>query len=1107
MHKPVILVFAIFMCATSAFPISESLPPIYFFDLAYLNDMDLGDPAQAREAWDTAHLVASLQGIVNREKPVLFVRFMPHPDDFWFDYLRQEGQWLAGRSVTPIASVEALLETFADRLQGMVTYDERVYATSNLASTIAGVEDRVCLRFDPAEGAIYRRTIESGLPFTKNELRLMREDGSPLFTGSGTIPDSNIPSSGSVKCDAYLWAKQRYLDAGRCSKEYMAYYLDAYWLRRTQAGSFSNTTLTNHDFFIAQRAFFFDLGVWEEETSVDDPGQPPGADGRTLRALLRAMYEQAGDRIIHIGGFTPWVWKYTDYDGAGGKHGGVDTEWKYAQIISAHNGIMDADALGLSGMANASFYQHYPLKDHYPQNPRPTFDTLKSRGLIREDGSVAPKAYVCFYMGDYDSAAWLNYHVPLWWADPAHGETLCPWAFNPNLDRRAPQALDYARTHQSPNDWFMFGDSGAGYLNPGMLVAPRADSGLPDGLNAWAAHNRPYAKRYDLSIVGFIIDGHSPGMGAKGMDAYMKFSPDGIVGQKIPPQGVHRGVMPYTRMKLDLDGSPEEAGARVAGLVGANLPKFLFLRTILKSPSWHRDTMAAATAITPDVEFIDPYSFFLLLKTYEARKDEEWTSSTPRTEVSFVAPESGNGLSPVSVDDGPFARIEIQGSAALYQPKPKRTQYLYFETSDEFNRTLRKAAGQSVEVRADVLDLAPGTLGIQYDSHRNSAYYAGPNVALAGSGVWIETVFALPDAFFGHCQNGGADFRLINDGNDLYVRQVSVRQIETPVQEERIKAFCIDFNWAPDGFAPPGMYAGASPKQHLEWYRNMGVNTIQTFCVSCPGYAWYRSEIAPVQPGMPGDFLKELADLGHNAGMRVMGYFCVGANTYWNETHPELSHNFPSSISIPFTTAYLDYLCSVMQEALTKTGIDGFMIDWVYNASHHYPDREYRWLECEKTMYQELFGAPFPGEEGMDAERINEFNRRATERCWQRIRAAAKSARPNCILWLSAYDLQHPMLKDSLMLKEVDWLMNEHPDPTKLDAVKAIAGPHTKLIQCICGWGDQHDAAKILADPRFAEIGMYGFARPDPNTALPPEDNSGNARNIAAMRDAFRLRN
>lgn len=330
-------------------------------------------------------------------------------------------------------------------------------------------------------------------------------------------------------------------------------------------------------------------------------------------------------------------------------------------------------------------------------------------------------------------------------------------------------------------------------------------------------------------------------------------------------------------------------------------------------------------------------------------------------------------------------------------------------------------------------------------------------------------------------------------------------QIEaTAPTQERVKAFCVDFNWGLDGFAPPGLYAAASPKAHIEWYRDLGVNTIQTFCVSCPGYAWYRSGIAPIQPGMEGDFLREMVELGHAAGMRVMGYFCIGANTWWDQQHPELSHCLPSSISIPFTTPYLDYLGVIIPEAITKTGIDGFMIDWVFNASHFYPDKTYRWLDCEKVMYQELFGAPFPGDEAMDAAQISEFNRRALDRCWARIRDAAKGARPDCVIWLSCFDLQHPQVAGSRMLEEVDWCMNESPKTEKLEAARRAVGAKTKLIQCICGWGDQHDAAAIIADPRFKDVGLYGFARPDAATTLPPEDNSGNARNIAAMREAFR---
>lgn len=606
------LSFAVLIAAIAAAPGSA---PIYYYDMAGLNQLDLNDPAAARQAWDTAHLVTSVQGIVNRDSAALFVRFMPDPDDFWWDYLRREGNWLAGREVITLASVDALLDVFQDKLKGIVVYDEAVPATSNLASMIAGIEDRACLRRDASPDSLYTRVLTSGRVFTKDVKPLFNSDG-PLFTGKGQIADTGRTSTGSAKCDAYLWAKHHYLDKNACSREFMAYYIDAWWLQHPTVSGFSNATVTNHDFFIANKAFFFDLHMWEEESPVDDPAQKPGTDVGVLRELLASMYKRADGGIFSIGGFVPWAFKYTDSPGAGGKHGGVDSEWKYAQIISAYNGIMDADALGLSGMANASFYQHHPLKERYPQNPRPTPDALREQGYITGGGDVAPRIFCCFYMGDYDSAAWLNATAPRLWQDPARGQLPCAWAFNPNLDRRAPHVFDYVRSHQSPSDWFIYGDSGAGYLNPGNLIAPR-ESGFPDGIKVWVKHNKAYAKRYDLSIEGFVIDGHSKAMGEKGLDAYMRFAPDGLVGQKIPNLALHRDTMPCIRMKTDLYGTPQEAGANIAKLAKpGDKPQFMFIRTILQTPSWHKGAMEEAVRINPAITFVDPYSFFLLLKTH-----------------------------------------------------------------------------------------------------------------------------------------------------------------------------------------------------------------------------------------------------------------------------------------------------------------------------------------------------------------------------------------------------------------------------------------------------------------------------------------------------------
>jgi hypothetical protein len=607
--------------------------------LSGLNQLDLNDPAQARRGWDTLQAATCIQGIANRDGANVFIRFLPEADDFWWNYMRTNNDWIRDRPVIPVRDVAELLRRFAPQLKGAVLYDERVGAAANVASTIAGVEDRLALRYDPAPGSVYSQL--SKLPeFPKDVLKLFRDDGSPLFTGTGKIPgtDIDIPSTGSAKNDAYRWAAARYLDAGRCSREYLAYYLDSHWLAHPAAaglrGGLANSTMANHDFFISHRAFFFDLGVYGDAAPVDDPDQELGTDRATLISLFKSLNRQSDGQILTLGGFLPWAWKYVgpagtgphDFKGAGGKHHPVHNEWELARLASAYNFIMDADALGFSGLANASFYQHYPLKTRYPQNPRPAIADLKDRGLILPDGSVKNRAYVTFYMGDYDSSAWLARSVPGWWADPEHGKISCNWAFNPNLDRRVPQALDYVRTHQSTNDWFISGDCGAGYLNPGMLTAPRLDRSVPDGWQAWTRHNQEYFRRYDLTITGFIIEGFAPFMGARGLDAYARFSPDGLMigteSKSFGLVGLYRGTLPYIRHRLDLDGTPAQAGANLAAKVAgerkdfAGGPQFLMTRTILKSPSWHANTMAAAKAAPGGerIEFVDAYTFFLLLK-------------------------------------------------------------------------------------------------------------------------------------------------------------------------------------------------------------------------------------------------------------------------------------------------------------------------------------------------------------------------------------------------------------------------------------------------------------------------------------------------------------
>jgi len=94
----------------------------------------------------------------------------------------------------------------------------------------------------------------------------------------------------------------------------------------------------------------------------------------------------------------------------------------------------------------------------------------------------------------------------------------------------------------------------------------------------------------------------------------------------------------------------------------------------------------------------------------------------------------------------------------------------------------------------------------------------------------------------------------------------------------------------------------------------------------------------------------------------------------------------------------------------------------------------------------------------------------------------------------------------------VDWLMNEATDPKALERVEAMKGPHTRLVQCVVGWGDAHDARRILSGGAAHDLGIYGFAKPGPHSLpLPVAEYrrrsiasfQGNDRNIAVLARAF----
>lgn len=594
-------------------------PSIGFFDLGYTLKADLSNSEDVKKAWDDVHTVSTLQGIVNRKSPRLYICLVQHAnidiDRYWWNKYRQKGQWLSGRDTVVYSNIAEVVSAYQSDIKGAVVYDPNVSATSNVASSVAGIEDLIAIRYDTSPHSLYSKLVTGG-PKLAVKVWLLNKDGSSVFTGSGNIPGTSRLSSGSAKNDAYLWFLEKYIKTGRCNTKYGAYYIDQEWMKNPKVVNRNHHTLSNHDFFVSRKGFFFDLSPWGDEPATDDLRQKTGTDLNTLKELLLIVYQHnKGKDYAYLGGFPPWAYKYTKH--AGGFHDDVPTEWEYSRVISAFNAFKDADAVNLGALANASFWQHFPLKKKYEQS-WVTKQDLKKRGYLTSDGKVNfdGRNFLIFYVGDYDASSWVSQTTPTLWDSPDRGKIPLMWCISPVLEERIPMAMDYRWRTATRNDYFAAADNGAGYLMPGMLQEPRPISGLPDGLNAWVAHNKPYYKRWDISITGFIIDGKAPGLNQKGLDAYAKFSPNGIVPQKTPLTLLH-GNMPVLRADNDVnENDPVQAAKHILARVGMRPIPFHWFRSILKDPSWYVKVVEELKKENPKIELLDAPAFFELYRIY-----------------------------------------------------------------------------------------------------------------------------------------------------------------------------------------------------------------------------------------------------------------------------------------------------------------------------------------------------------------------------------------------------------------------------------------------------------------------------------------------------------
>jgi hypothetical protein len=140
-------------------------------------------------------------------------------------------------------------------------------------------------------------------------------------------------------------------------------------------------------------------------------------------------------------------------------------------------------------------------------------------------------------------------------------------------------------------------------------------------------------------------------------------------------------------------------------------------------------------------------------------------------------PDGTSELTPIPQDaDGRFTTAEREGRHCWLVNHSASPNYFYLAVPDMF----RPKVGQTLEIDLAYFDGGNGDVALDYDStdigqSLGGAYKRYPyTIHRMNSGQWKLARFFVNDAGFGHMENGGADFRFQNEGDDLLISAVQV---------------------------------------------------------------------------------------------------------------------------------------------------------------------------------------------------------------------------------------------------------------------------------------------------------------------------------------------
>ncbi len=498
-------------------PQDQALPT--FAPPRHLDVVSLSDDSSSNG--ELTQMFVTLEGIVNRREPRIYV-IENQPNEGAYS-------WLNDMKIpyTVHTNPWEVFDDYVREVKGVVIYDPALIDTTNIATTLAGLQDGIVVGPDLAQKltaapnhlpvlADLRGKFTSALDaYTWEYQNLWPQTTHRMLIGLSPATTPYIPPSNWSSFQTVLQEQRRITD----SSNRAVYTMDlsswlggeAVYVRFQDAfpedgwgPSVHQVTVKVDGTVIAQfipchdpqeENYIFDHGGSTCDTSASNPHRfadgksyfiyrfapPAGTKQLTVSVDMRNEYlvsvsktrpAETSDQKVPFGFLRDYAvanramvfWATTS---------NAQSMALFDQILSSvqpgtpYLGWFDNEPLGVSEATKHSV--RVLASDWY--NNMTVFSGIRApihQQPMLPAPALANKVYITFTVSDGDNLQYDEHYMRLTWDDPARGKVPLNWTIDPLIVDAAPMILSHYQQTATRKDWIIAGPSGAGYFYPSL---------------------------------------------------------------------------------------------------------------------------------------------------------------------------------------------------------------------------------------------------------------------------------------------------------------------------------------------------------------------------------------------------------------------------------------------------------------------------------------------------------------------------------------------------------------------------------------------------------------------------------------------------------------